>query len=164
MANFWLVQRLEEAHKGRHDNPFQDDDNVASTLNAQFNLDYMGAAEFEYGAVPKSGNRIAKTARHLRIVTHQIVTPNFEESVHFICTSEQEEGLLPEWHEWAKNPQTKENTFYFNSRDGWPYTGEYARNYVGWWALNEDIIWTREESRAESIRQAFVDLAATHQS
>jgi hypothetical protein len=162
MNKFWLVQRLEETPQRRYDNPFGGDTNVAKTLDAQFRLDYMGSAEFEFGAVPQSANRIHQVANRLKVVTQNVVTPVFEEPVHFICTSEQEEETLPAWQEWVKAPHSLEDTYYFRSRDKWPYTDQDKLNYVGWWALEEDIIWTRDAGRAEGIRQAFVNLAQAH--
>lgn len=77
MAEFtssWLVQRLEKPLSlggGLKDNPFSFGggyknggltDDAMGLLRDIFSFDYMGAAEFEFGAVPEALNKIAKAA------------------------------------------------------------------------------------------------------
>lgn len=75
MDRSWLVQRLnapfgEHALLGR-DNPFAFgggykngglSDEAMGLLRGIFSFDYMGAAEFEFGAVPEALQRVAKAA------------------------------------------------------------------------------------------------------
>lgn len=65
----WLVQRLKKPYKGNADNPFNFgggllrggmNEEIYRVLNQIFTFDYMGAAEFEFGAVPKAIDSIAK--------------------------------------------------------------------------------------------------------
>lgn len=74
MNTSWLVQRLERPHSG--DGPLAQIGNVfafgggyrnggltdeaAAMLRRVFSFDYMGAAEFEFGALPKALQAIAK--------------------------------------------------------------------------------------------------------
>lgn len=69
MRSSWLVQRLKKPY-GR-DNPFAFggglrngglSDEAMELLRGVFSFDYMGAAEFEFGAVPKALQAIAKNA------------------------------------------------------------------------------------------------------
>jgi hypothetical protein len=121
-------------------------------------LAYMDNREFEFDADARSANRIATAASRLKIVTQALATPNYNEDVHFVCTAEQAEQLLPEWHKWAKHPESSiEPTGYIrdNTVDS---LGNGGDNVVGWWALNEDLIWTRDAVVAENIMEAFVNL------
>ena len=70
MERSWLVQRLEKPHGA--DNPFSFggglkngglSDDAMGLLRGIFSFDYMGAAEFEFGAVPKALQKIAKRAQ-----------------------------------------------------------------------------------------------------
>lgn len=65
----WLVQRLQKPYKGNADNPFNFGGGLPRggmneegyrALNQIFTFDYMGAAEFEFGAVPKAIYALAK--------------------------------------------------------------------------------------------------------
>lgn len=160
--SFRFVQRLNAAPDGRAVNVFGSDPRVAKVLldaGAKVDLDYMGSSEFENGIAIKSGNRIATAAKGLKIVTQKLVRPTYSEDVHFVCTDEQVEGVLPEWHEWAKSPRSIEPTAYFkdDSRDS---MGTADDSVVGWWAMDEDLIWTRQTEVAENILGAFVTLAS----
>jgi hypothetical protein len=116
--------------------------------------------EFGVGADARSGNRILRAANRLKIVTQTLARPTYIEDVHFVCTDQQEEETLPEWHKWAKHPDSSiEPTGYIRD-DRIDSLGSYGDNPVGWWALNEDLIWSREQEVAENILQAFVTLAA----
>lgn len=77
MDRSWLIQRLEKPRgKGLLgvDNPFSFggglrngglSDEAMGLLRGVFSFDYMGAAEFEFGAVPKALQSIASDATHL---------------------------------------------------------------------------------------------------
>jgi hypothetical protein len=159
MAKFELVQRLTDAPDGRPRNIMGDEASVQVSkllldAGAGIDLDYMGSYEY---ATPQiligSANRIANAAPKLKVVTRQLVIPGHEEPVNFVCTDEQQ-ALFTEWDQWVKAPSTKEPS-------GYPVDeNSLYSETVGWWALEEDLIWTRREDVAENIRQAFVEVAA----
>jgi hypothetical protein len=80
--NPYLVQRLQRPYKGKEGGLIKDDPNIFSFgggfknggLSKQamdifkelFRFDYMGAAEFEFGAVPKAFQAIAQNAEKKR--------------------------------------------------------------------------------------------------
>lgn len=76
MQGSWLVQRLNKPRPAHHilgtDNPFAFGGGLVNgglsgeamdLLRPIFSFDYMGAAEFELGAVPEALNRLAKAKR-----------------------------------------------------------------------------------------------------
>jgi hypothetical protein len=89
MNHSWLVQRLEKPHSfkvaGKDvDNPFSFgggikngglSEDAMSLLRPIFSFDYMGAAEFEFGAVPKALSKIAKFAEAGTLTTQEIEIP-----------------------------------------------------------------------------------------
>ncbi len=82
MRRSWLIQRLNRPHRSTilgRDNPFAFGGGLRNgglgneamdLLREVFSFDYMGAAEFEFGAVPKALNGIAKD--HKRLVAHEL--------------------------------------------------------------------------------------------
>lgn len=125
---------------------------------AKIDLAYMNNREFRFDADVRSAKRIVLAANRLKVVTQTLARPTYIEDVSFVCTDEQAEGTLPQWHKWTKAPSSSiEPTGYIRD-DTVDSMGRDAGNVVAWWALNEDLIWTREEAVAENIRQAFVVL------
>lgn len=68
MERSYLIQRLKDPYLGHEKNPFSFGggykngglaDEAIDLLKDIFSFDYMGAAEFEFGALPKALNRIA---------------------------------------------------------------------------------------------------------
>jgi hypothetical protein len=129
------------------------DSDLDPVRRAGLGFDYMGASEFEWGAIPDSAKRIISNVSRLAVVTNTLVRPTYEEPVHFVCTDEQAETVLPIWHEWSKNPRSLERPNYFKDAD-YDHISKY-NDVVAWWALNEDIIWTREQGLAEKIKEGF---------
>lgn len=175
MLRFDLVQRLNQLpppREGGNDSPVARalleasangmgavspmDSNTEPIRRAELGFDYMGAAEFEFGAIPDSADRIVSDTDGLEVVSATLVRPTYEEPVHFVCTSEQAATVLPLWQEWTQNPNPRslERPHYFRDakEDGVP---EDDRT-VAWWALNEDLLWARDITVAEKLKQAFI--------
>ncbi len=120
---------------------------------AGLGFDYMGSSEFEMGAIPQSARRIIASAAELTVVTSTLVRPTYEEPVHFVCTYDPVETVLPNWHEWSKDPRSRERPHYFRDSDR---DNVWSKDRTAaWWALNEDLIWTRERDLAEKIKDGF---------
>lgn len=92
MKNTWLVQRLDMPYNGDHilgkDNPFAFggglkngglSDEAMDLLRGIFSFDYMGAAEFEFGAVPKALTAIAQYTKTLKAWSFSIPLKDVEQ-------------------------------------------------------------------------------------
>lgn len=161
--NFHRIQRLVEQPAGRPINPFGGNPHVTRLLNdagAPVALDLMSKAEFDPGPVAQAGFRMMNVASGLRVVTRQLVLPARTEDVHFVCTDEQVETTLPAWDRWAAEPQTIAPTAFFPDRPEDLRDVRRPEAVVGWWALDADVVWTRDGELAENIRGAFVTIAA----
>jgi hypothetical protein len=69
LKNSWLIQRLKKPYKGSMNNPFTFgcgfkngglSDGFMKSLSQIFSFDYMGSAEFEFGALPEFFKRVEK--------------------------------------------------------------------------------------------------------
>lgn len=96
MNRSWLVQRLNKPRTGSSllgsDNPFAFgggmrngglSDEAMGFLREIWSFDYMGAAEFEFGAVPKALQLVAKAANDGKLTTETIVIPVDEIATHW---------------------------------------------------------------------------------
>ena len=88
MERSWLVQRLGKPYKrgllGGKDNPFSFgggfkngglSDEAMDLIRGIWSFDYMGAAEYEFGAVPAALNTIAQAAVAKNLATFTITVP-----------------------------------------------------------------------------------------
>lgn len=129
----WLVQRLTKPRNYGQlkDNPFNFggglkngglSDEAMGLIRGIWEFDYMGSAEFEFGAVPKALNKIA----HSSLVAFSFTVPLAEVPAHWknksktipegdgtlyvICPQEHREEIEARIREWAtsKYPDLKE--------------------------------------------------------
>lgn len=96
LGRSFLIQRLEKPWKtnalGMADNPFAFgggykngglSDDAMNLLRDIFRFDYMGAAEFEFGAVPKALQKVANTASHDDLVGFSFEIPLADVEPHW---------------------------------------------------------------------------------
>lgn len=93
MKSTYLVQRLSKGHGGAVDNPFSFgggfqnggfNKEFMDVIRPIFEFDYMGSAEFEFGAVPEAMQFIVNQAREKNLDAG-IVLVGDNEPVYVIC-------------------------------------------------------------------------------
>ncbi len=128
MRDSYLIQRLNPTHAGFGqlglDNPFAFggglrngglSSEAMNLLRGVFSFDYMGAAEFEFGAVPKALQglaadadsltaetlhvQLAKVPRHWRDRTDS--EPEGEAAIHVLCRQQHLEQVTDRIRSWA---------------------------------------------------------------
>lgn len=184
MERSWLVQRLETPFGGMlgggiKDNPFSFgggykngglSDNAMNLLRDIFSFDYMGAAEFEFGAVPKALGEIAKLAdkKKLRAFTIQIPysdipdtsysewrkdskkrpAPEGTATIHALCAKgdvDEVQGRIRAWAAEGYRNDLKEGTLLARVLRP-PEPDEYPSRVAGWLELdNGFMFFTSEE-------------------
>ena len=114
-------------------------------------LDYMGSAEFEYGAVPKSIR--AMTGKDLKVYNVAL----FKEEVFLICTEEEVFALTASLYELATDQKrTKERIsfsqhFQVNAHREYFYGG----NDDFWWDIEAQVAWTFSKPAANNFIEAL---------
>lgn len=144
--SFELIQRLVEAPEDYEPPKRGDTAKIADLLlNAGVCLDQTtlpGCASQNalYGSI----TRMRRDGSQLKVVKGNLILPDFEEEMHFlgarfldIYLPEKALVLDEEHKKCIGENQNPGNTT------------------VGWWALGEDIIWTRRQETAENIREVF---------
>lgn len=166
MRRSWLVQRLNKPHEGLGafgvDNPFSFggglrngglSNDAMSLLRQLFSFDYMGASEFEWGAVPKALQGMAKDAADLRAFTVVIplasVPPNWKDKtgttpdgvaeVYVICRHAHINAVVGRVESWAtkENADLKESLHLTSTLR--PH-GEWDGRTVGWLELDNGFL------------------------
>lgn len=142
MKDSWLVQRLNapaggrmgaisEAFSfggGRRNGGLSDD--AMSLLRSVFSFDYMGSAEFEWGAVPDALNSIAKNARKYRPFEIEVAG----RPVYLICATDDADEVRARVEAWAADRYVgglKEQTYLHDAL----HNDEWARA-LGWLELD----------------------------
>lgn len=171
---FWLVQRLNRdplaewqdrtgAFAGVKSNPF------GYGRMGDYSLDYMGAAEFEFGEIPKANNRLAEARNDLVLDEFSFKGHTFDR-----LYIGKEGDPTDEWIEWAEGSELdsgykippfdgKERPYELQRRlDGEePFSDEGWRTAI-WWALRGNVLWAFKEdghllSWLESINAESVE-------
>lgn len=164
----WLVQRLERPI-GRvgpfQDNPFSFGGGLVDgglspdamkLLRGVFSFDYMGAAEFEWGTVPKALQRIAKAK--LAAFTFDIDG----QTIYVLAPAEWQSDIEARIREFAKDYgkdyyQLKEPTRLYAVLNEEPYTDRLA----GWLELDNGFMFFTDETMWSKTCELFgVETAA----
>src|SRR5208282_5675864 len=107
----YLVQRLKTPYKGNADNPFNFGGGLLRggmneegyrALNQIFTFDYIGSAEFEFSAVPKAIEAIAKGFSEGNGATGQIVIDGVP--VYYFTHKNAEKETVKRIEDLAKDP------------------------------------------------------------
>ncbi len=172
MRDSWLIQRLNPAHSGfgqlGPDNPFAFGGGLRNGglspvamgyLRSTFSFDYMGAAEFEFGAVPKALQGLAADAgqlvasvmpvdlvdvpRHWRDKTEG--EPSGRATIYLLCRRDHLDEVTGRVQEWAtgRGSRLKESTNLTSVLRPDP-SGGYVPETCGWLELDNGFFFFTE--------------------
>lgn len=144
---FYLVQRLESRR------PYL---NASRGFDAYFSLEYMGSAEFEWGAIPKALKSMRRNRSSIESVT--VNFPTGARVVHFVGprgVSDNAEAMA----EWARGAGGRRHPFGGKEWTHFEYAvaGEpqpYSRTDA-WWDIENDIAWSLDLHVATQLCRAF---------
>lgn len=159
MKNSYLIQRLQKPCPGSDDNPFNwgcgllrggINKDAYAIINQIFRFDYMGSAEFEFGAVPQSLDWIVKGFAAGDGVTGEISIHKIP--IYYLCHKDQEAEVKERIKELAKSQRTfrtKESVMLdeaLAARD--PHVtdpdkikhNKYYLEYIGWLELDNNFM------------------------
>ena len=138
MANFWLIQR----------GIFRDTGTSLTGSNGVVSLDYMGSAEFEWGAIPKAYRRMMYHFSEYEVFHTEVFTPEHEELMLFCkkdCATEVIQSIrhfislpypLKEATDLEKVPKAKkEDTSYNRRRSNFWWCIDIKETYGDWMAF-----------------------------
>ncbi len=164
MQTTWLVQRLRKPRG--HDNPFSFggglkngglSDEAMGLLRGIFSFDYMGAAEFEFGAVPAALRKIAKSnlsAFSFAVPLSEVpkgwrdksgTQPKGTATVYVLCPAEFAEQITARINEWARDefPRLKERLGFTNALRP---VAEWDSETCGWLELDNGFLFFTDQA------------------
>lgn len=163
MKRSYLVQRLAKPQTlglaGMSDNPFSFggglrngglSSDAMSLLRPIFSFEYMGSAEFEFGAVPEALSKMAEHSKYLVAGSLSVTladvekhwsdksdsAPAGEATIFYLCQSQHVDEVERRIRGWATKPDNQPHT---KERVGLSTTlrpGDYAPDTLGWLELD----------------------------
>ena len=160
MKSTYLIQRLKSPHK--HQNPFGSfggglknggiSDKGYNMLKSIFSFDYMGAAEFEFGAVPESLERTAKKANEYGFYRLNIN----KVPVYVICKKKENNDVESILILLSKDLVRLKESSHFNAALGLSkYYKKEDCSVKGWMELDNDFMFFVDKDMAEKTAQLF---------
>lgn len=138
MAKFYLIQR----------GTFKKEGNSLTGSDGVVRLDYMGSAEFEWGAIPKAYRRLMYHFTEYEVFHTGIYTPEHDELMLFCrkdCSTEVIQAIrefieqpyhLKEYSELEKVPKArKKDTSYNRRRSNFWWCIDITESYGDWMAF-----------------------------
>jgi hypothetical protein len=139
---FYLVQRMTSRDTGR------------PGFDGYFALDYMGSAEFEWGAIPDSLKAIRANRK---IVTRKAtaVRHGVSREVWFVGGAKDVEHAIAKLNEWLadERPHSKELSYFPEQVEG--VAREWQTSIDAWWALRGNVMFALDERVAERLARAI---------
>lgn len=138
---FWLVQRLKLRTPPNSDLGF----------DGFFRFDYMGRAEFEYGAAHTS--LLSMRAKQLEVFPFALDG----KTLHVVAARDVTEARIDDMLDWLTAPDHRRRTIertYFPEilRDR---ADDYMLDVVAWWSYSCDMAWTLDHAVAKTLLTAF---------
>lgn len=177
MERSWLVQRLKKP-AGR-DNVFSFggglrngglSDEAMGMLRGVFSFDYMGAAEYEFGAVPEALQRMGKASGELVAFSFAIAladvvpdwrdkrpAPEGDATVYVLCCGDWREEAEARIRGWATDPAGKDNRLKESPRLAptlRPHS-EWDGDIVGWLELTNGFMFFTDRAMWEGASKLF---------
>lgn len=150
---YWLVQRLAQAYPN----------NGKTGFDSQFDLEYMGSAEYEFRTPYESLQRMRK-ADGLIVFHHELHSCGGKAldepaAVFYVASKHGILDKITEHAAWVDDPRCKEQTYFPENLTGIDWSGKpidgYYNRTVAWWSFTDDIAWTLDPNVAQALALAF---------
>jgi len=157
MKKTYLIQRLTKPVADRRVNPFVFggwikngglSDEAMDLISSIFSFDYMGAAEYEFGAVPEAFQKIGKNLKHMTTATTTVKGKNGDVPVYIIAHEEWMSDIKVMINLFATNPYGKQTPHIkrgvrLEQQINDP--SEYTKDQVGWFELDNGFFFFIDE-------------------
>jgi hypothetical protein len=140
MGAFYLVQRMTAEDTGREG------------FDGQFRLDYMGAAEFEWGALPASLKRI-RAAKRRTTIAQPVTVNGITKTAYFVGGAQQAQAAADAVQTWLDGGSRGHERAYF-AEHVIGSLGDWMTKTNAWWDIQQDVMFTLDPDIAKRISKA----------
>lgn len=132
-------------------------DGAFGLLRKVFSFDYMGSAEFEFGALPKALKAIAADVDKLTVNTIEVETKNGNVGMVFVIAREEQMDEVCDYisskgyDEYDREFMTKESVRLQANIDG----DKYSDRTVGWFELDNGYFFFTDKTMFQDVCQIF---------
>lgn len=140
MSAFYLVQRMTAEDTGR------------SGFDGLFHLDYMGASEFEWGALPKSLGRL-RAAKPIVTITTPVTVDGSTKTAYLVGGHEEASAAADALQAWLDGGCRGHEVARFAEQVA-GVADDYQRRTNAWWDIEQDVMFTLDEAIAARIVKA----------
>jgi hypothetical protein len=138
---FYLVQRMTAEDTGR------------PGFDGHFRLDYMGAAEFEWGALPESLKRIRDAGRRITTIETPVAVRGITKTAYVVGAKKAAREQAENLQEWVDGGcRGHEQAYFAEQIDG--SADDYQRRTNAWWDIRGDVMFTLDPDIAKRIVKA----------
>jgi len=127
-------------------------DDAFDLMKGLWSFDYMGASEFEWGAVPAA---LMEIARYSDSGNAQTGALSLAKDVHYLCRDEDEAGVIATIEDLAineyKNMPLKEYCHLQANLEG----EDFAQNYAGWLELDNAFMFFVDREMYDNSLKLF---------
>lgn len=142
-----------------------------TSFDGYLSLDYMGSAEFEFGALPASLKRLTKSIEKREIYTFEDIKNYENKKLVIIASSEAEANKYKEFiielmkSEYGIRLKERTDVFFHNTDEFLKEKGvnleggyfKYRRDTDSWWDIENDIIFCFGKDYARNIFKAIIN-------
>lgn len=146
VGGFWLVQRIERCPYAQHKKAFPTAKVKSNPFGygrmGDYELDYMGAAEFEFGTIPAANNRLAEAGDKVVAEINYTFPKKYGDlskrplDILYIETEGEPFDVMGEW--FLGGMRGKERPHDFKKKLTEP---DYEYGGDVWWALGANVMW-----------------------
>jgi hypothetical protein len=180
MNSTWLIQRLNWPYPAPKGSPYKDNlfsfgggykngglsENIMSILRPLFSFDYMGSAEFEYGALPDALRRMATNPGLRYEPVDLTMKDGTHVTVYCVFPEELREGVLETLRSVAREDIVlKESSMFVYSVNKYSERGNERNcgDTIGWIELDNGFAFFIDKSTADKFASMFGVLSADTQ-
>jgi hypothetical protein len=128
-------------------------------FDGKFRCDYMGSAEYEFGAIPRALKSI-RAAGDLIVLPVVVTRGGVTKTIYFVGPRQGMDVKVSDFSIWfsADWPRCREVTSFISVFDGKNFMGHppfVKASETAWWSLDDEIGWALDEKVAARLLAAF---------
>jgi hypothetical protein len=119
---------------------------VGLPVSKAVRFDYMGSAEFEFGAIPKSFREIRANFDQYKITRVPSVTETKDVAVALRVFHNMSDGEFAEYTKWLESARANESNIDTKESVGLDPKGHYNKDVDFWWDIDNNVMFSFDKN------------------